>query len=275
MSRMKCLINRASIKVRCGDVIRGHAARHSSLPWLSKADPEIFDDVEAIMVLAGGQTTSGSGLPTWVERRLDCASAIQQQKARASPPGGSPSIICLGGGTPHKPPILLDNGYVYHESTSCADYLIHNKGISPDTILKELSSFDTVGNAFFSLAIHAIPSRLRSIVVITSEFHMPRTKALFEDMYSIGATDALKDPSFFKLSFVSVTDEDLFSRDVLEARIDKEANSLKHWKENKKNIHSFKDLHHWLHSTHQCYAVSRQKEFSRRTITDPRLLASY
>jgi hypothetical protein len=225
------------------------------------------------MVLAGGQTSSGSGLPTWVERRLDCAAAIQ---ARASKGGTTPAILCLGGGTPHKPPILLDDGYVYHESTSCADYLMNKKAISPHHILKEISSFDTVGNAYFSLVIHAIPASYRSIAVITSDFHMPRTEALFEDMYGLAATDLLgRDPGFFKLTFASVTDEGLFSDEVLEARIEKEAASLNGWKENKQKLNTFKELHHWLHSTHQCYAVNRQREFATKTIQDPRLLASY
>jgi glutathione S-transferase len=48
-----------------------------------------------------------------------------------------------GGGTPHKPPILDDKGYVIHESTACAQYLI-SKGLMPSMILKEVSSYDTV-----------------------------------------------------------------------------------------------------------------------------------
>jgi hypothetical protein len=32
-------------------------------------------------------------------------------------------VLCTGGGTPHKPPIMRGD-YVYHESTACADYLI-------------------------------------------------------------------------------------------------------------------------------------------------------
>lgn len=39
--------------------------------------------------------------------------------------------------------------------------------------------------------------------------------------------------------------------------------------------HHYMQVHHWLHDTHQCYAVSRQHEFSKPTMTDPRLLASY
>jgi len=33
-------------------------------------------------------------------------------------------ILCCGGGTPHKPPILRPDGYVLHEGTECAQFLI-------------------------------------------------------------------------------------------------------------------------------------------------------
>ena len=32
-------------------------------------------------------------------------------------------MLCLGGGTPHKPAVLGATGHVLHESTACADYL--------------------------------------------------------------------------------------------------------------------------------------------------------
>jgi hypothetical protein len=50
-----------------------------------------------------------------------------------------------GGGTPHKPPIIGPNGHVLHESTSCADYLIQARGAASGDLLKETSSYDTVG----------------------------------------------------------------------------------------------------------------------------------
>lgn len=91
--------------------------------------------------------------------------------------------ICAGGGTPHKPAVIAPNGHVIHESTSCAEYLIA-KGMASGDILKEVSSYDTVGNAYFSATIHAIPAGWRRLAVVTSAFHMPRTKLLFEDVYS-------------------------------------------------------------------------------------------
>ena len=41
-----------------------------------------------------------------------------QAAAEASCP-----ILCLGGGTPHKPAVLVGK-HVLHEATACADYLV-------------------------------------------------------------------------------------------------------------------------------------------------------
>ena len=58
-------------------------------------------------------------------------------------------------------------------------------------------------------------------------------------------------------------------------RHEKEAASLVQWQAHVRNMRSMAQLHAWLHDTHLCYAVGRQHEFSRRTIQDPKLLASY
>uniref|UniRef100_A0A7S2QT06 DUF218 domain-containing protein n=1 Tax=Chlamydomonas chlamydogama TaxID=225041 RepID=A0A7S2QT06_9CHLO len=236
----------------------GEAAGQTSVPT----------DLDAIIMLAGGQTTEGSGLPTWVERRLDACLDLQRVQKTNCP------IVCLGGGTPHKPPILTPRGYVVHESTACADYLIA-RGASPSRLLKEVSSYDTVGNAYFALTIHVIPGGWRRLGVITSDFHMPRTRTLFQDMSSLVAQDLFRERDRFSFCFIGVSDEGLFEGEVLAARHAKEAAATAAWRHNFSSMTGLADLHHWLHQTHQCYAVSRQHEFDVVTIRDPRLLASY
>lgn len=92
--------------------------------------------------------------------------------------------MCSGGGTPHKPSVIGRSGQVIHEATSCAKYLL-SRNVPASCILKETSSYDTVGNAYYSLVIHAIPADWHRIAVVTSAFHMPRTTALFEHMYGL------------------------------------------------------------------------------------------
>jgi hypothetical protein len=47
-------------------------------------------DLDAIVVLAGGQTSHGSGLPPWVERRLETSLGFQNLQSKQCP------ILCLG-----------------------------------------------------------------------------------------------------------------------------------------------------------------------------------
>lgn len=99
--------------------------------------------LNAILVLAGGQLTGG-GVPEWVRRRLDKALELQIES------GPHCKIVCLGGGTPHRHPILTPEGFVIHESNSCAEYLL-KQGVQASLILKEWSSYDTIGTMFHLL----------------------------------------------------------------------------------------------------------------------------
>ena len=65
-----------------------------------------------------------------------------------------------------------------------SDYLINN-GLNPEKVLTEICSYDTIGNAYFSRLLFAEPFNLSSLLVLTSEFHMPRTRAIFEWIYSL------------------------------------------------------------------------------------------
>lgn len=62
--------------------------------------------------------------------------------------------------------------------------------------MQEVSSFDTVGNAYFSLCIHAVPMAWRHLAVVTSDFHMPRSRALFADIYRLAGQSLFGDPNW-------------------------------------------------------------------------------
>jgi len=58
-------------------------------------------------------------------------------------------------------------------------------GIPPEQILTETHSYDTIGNAFFSRVLHVDPLGLRRLLIITSDFHLPRTEAAFRWVYGL------------------------------------------------------------------------------------------
>lgn len=224
-------------------------------------------EYDAVMVLGGGLCSDG-GIPEWVTRRLDGALKLYVQ---------SPCpILLLGAGTPHKPPVLDTNGYLLHESTVYANYLLQ-RGVPSLDLLKETSSYDTVGNAYFSLTMHVLPAGWHQVAVVTSEFHMPRTMQTFKDCYALGSqqnNNTSLDRDII-IDFFAVSDDNLFTQDVLEARREKEALALATWKQNFSSISTLPELHSWLFATHLCYSVSRQHEFGKTTKLDSRLAATY
>lgn len=224
-------------------------------------------DYDAILVLGGGLLPHG-GLPPWVIRRLQGAQHIYSQQEKPTP------IVLLGAGTPHKRPVLDAAGFVLHESTAYARYLLDH-GVPASLLLKETSSYDTVGNGYFSLTMHAVPAGWRRLSIVTSAFHMPRTQAIFDSCYEIAATDLLKSPGAFHLDYHPVSDEGLFDAEVVAARAEKEAAAVVAWKENVAKLPTLAALHSWLFATHLCYSVSRQHEFGVKDDLNPKLAATY
>jgi hypothetical protein len=126
---------------------------------------EAYRSLDAVVVLAGGQT-SATGVPPWVERRLDTALSLQRLQRKPTPilnlgtphrrhshrrayravglvlglpcvalPRGPHVFAAVhtpaGGGTPHKAPYLDERGYVVHESTACCRSATHPSSPAP------------------------------------------------------------------------------------------------------------------------------------------------
>lgn len=193
------------------------------------------------ILIPGGGVRDGGELPIWVKRRLERAMQIQQGEY----------IITLSAGTTHKPPPLDDRGFPIFESIAAANYLVR-RGLNPQQILSETSSYDTIGNAYFSRVIHVEPRRLRNLLIITSEFHLPRTKSIFQWVYGLEI-----DSTHYQLNFESVTDESI-DRQMLQARKEKERESLEQLSPIKRQVKTLQDFHKWLFSEHGAYAASLQ-----------------
>lgn len=145
------------------------------------------------------------------------------------------------------------------------------------------------------------------MAVITSDFHMPRTRAIFDTCFSLaeqqlpglaeahrrtnqgaytpdegrpgtlngGGLEMPLKPRFFQLEYKAVPDEGIFPEDVLQARRQREAASLATFVSNSRRWRSLADFHEWLHGEHLCYSVRRQGEFGLPTDVDDKAIASY
>lgn len=183
---------------------------------------------DAIFIL-GGSYIDKNTLPSWVESRLNTAIYMEDK---------TNLFIVLSRGTTHKAPDRDEYGYPVDESSIMANYLI-DRHIPKSKIIKETWSFDTIGNAYAALTHHAIPKDLRKILIITSDFHMPRTKAIFNKVFSllpleIFALDYLETESRLSIS-------------------NKEVASLKSWVERSATIHTIRDLHDFIFHEHTAY----------------------
>ncbi len=189
---------------------------------------------DAVLIPGGGLTSSG-GLMPFVRARLDSALAHSADL-----------YIPLSAGTPHLPPPLDARGYPIFEAIPAAQYL-HERGIPKSRILAETCSYDTIGNAFFARTVHTDPCSLRRLLVVTSEFHMPRTEAIFRWVFG-AAPDCGYD-----LAFETTKDIGL-SHEALEARAEKERASLAVVRDLASSIVTLSAIHQWIFTEHGAYA---------------------
>ena len=197
----------------------------------------------SIMIPGGGLLADGS-LPPWTQARLDAALELEQETRW---------ICLLSGGTVHKPHPLDSNGYPLFESRVAGEYLISN-GVERGKILTEICSYDTIGNAYFSRLLFAEPLEFQSILVITSEFHLPRTRQIFNWIYQL-------EPKKNKTDLYYQSSPDLgLDPSSLKARVAKEEKSLNNLKKTQKQITSMGEFHRWLYTEHQAYLPGSSPE---------------
>ena len=216
-------------------------------------------EYDAIVVLAGGVFRNGS-VHADVARRLD--EAIRAKAGTRVP------IICSGGGTSHKPKILSEAGFEIPEADLMGHYLTA-RGVLKSDILLEAMSDDTVGNAFFTRCMHVEINQWTSVLIITSQYHMQRTKAIFDWAF----LDLAPTTPSTVLTYLASKDQfdDAEARTV---RVEKEAASTRSFSANiASKIHTMKEAHHWIFTAHAAYAA--QGYLGRKMPTSAKLLASY
>lgn len=198
-----------------------------------------MNQYDAILIPGGG-VRAGGELPPWVRNRLD--RALERHRGEY--------LIALSAGTPHRPPPLNEDGFPIFESTAAAAYLLE-QGVSPDRILTETCSYDTIGNAYFAKAIHADPLELKNLFIVTSAFHLARAEAVFRWVF--GLEGSLHS---YTLDFESVPDQGI-PAEALAARKEKERRSLTQLQPAIEKIDTVVAFHRWLFTEHKAYAAGK------------------
>jgi hypothetical protein len=197
--------------------------------------------IDGIFVLAGGIEQTGR-CHEWINDRLKLT--YKYYKNYNVP------IFTLGGGSYHIKPILNKNGFIIHESTSCSEYLI-SLGVKPNMIYKEWSSYDTIANGFFAFTNFIIPLQLKSIVLITSAFHMNRSRQIFEWIKTCFSNN-------ISIEYIESSNNNI-DKHILDIRIEREQKSLENLKNNIINKYNTLDkLHKWFYTEHKAYCSNSE-----------------
>lgn len=195
-----------------------------------------------IFVLAGGLQENGE-VHEFVKTRLDKAIEIYNEIIEYQPC----KVIVMGGGTYHKPPILNESNYVIHESSSCALYLTQHGNIEPKNIYREWSSYDTIANGYYAYLNYIQPLDIKEFTLITSEFHMPRAKVIFDYFNTILFQDQLY------IHFIETPNNEM-EEGVLKKRCEREHKSKLNFQKNiVQEKQSITDFTTWFYEQHGAY----------------------
>lgn len=133
----------------------------------------LLHSFDAILILGGGVPASVDEPPVYVQRRCDDAvTVLQRRRNELKQLRDELPILCLSAGTAHMPQLLSSNdGLPVWESTSSAAYIQskYSDIVDIDSVFVETTSYDTIGNAFYSRTSHTEIIGWRRLLIITNE----------------------------------------------------------------------------------------------------------
>jgi len=203
------------------------------------------NDFDAIVVLGGGRPSKPQEPPLFVQNRCDLAA--QRYKEQLLRGVGS-IILTLSAGTAHLENLRRDDGSLVLESQASAQYLHEKHELPLDAMRMELTSFDTIGNAYFARTQFADVMNWKRILVITTDWHMPRSKEIFEWVFEVDTRPEIS-LVFEATPSVGLSDE------AIVARTEREQKSLKSVKNLRQKFPTLADVNIFLFTQHDLYAV--------------------
>ena len=130
--------------------------------------------------------------------------------------------------------------------------------------------------AYFLRTVHIDPAGYSKLIVVTNEWHMDRTKALFNHVFSLPTTTSLISKFFkrkYHIEYVPVG-SGIADENLLKVRREKETASLQTFEKSVKHeFNSLLTLHDWIFTQHKAYATSRHS--NKVDSINPELLKTY
>jgi uncharacterized SAM-binding protein YcdF (DUF218 family) len=200
----------------------------------------------AIVVPGGGLSRDGSLVP-WVQERLRRAKAVYDEvnEVKAAQQVTTTTyLVTMCEGIRYSPRDPRGNRAQRLESQLSFDFLVA-QGVKKSDIITDDLSLDTMGNAYFLRTTHTDVFKARSLVVITNEFHMKRTKAIFEKVFGLGPFP--DGNSKYTLQFEEVKNQSIEPA-ALRRRVDWEDQQLKDFHRVSKDWRDLHDVHSFIFS---------------------------
>jgi len=205
---------------------------------------------DAVVIPSGGIDDEGNPRQ-WVKSRLDAALEFDSV---------TKYYVCLSRATFHKPPCIGSDGYPVDEATSSASYLM-TKGVNSSRILLEGWSFDTIGNAYGARQLICEPMGLRRLMVVTSQFHMRRTRLLFDWVFSLPTAEG-GGSSNYQLRYLRVPNDHL-TEDEVSARVAREDKSAAVLVKDRINtLRTLSEIARFVFLDHRAYMSKRPRNGS-------------
>ena len=161
---------------------------------------------ERIVICLGGGVNDDGSLPLHVKRRVDLVVELIKE-------GKFDKVVFTTGVTRRKRVLSFESEAMREEAVK--------QGVSPERIICEAMSRDTFGNAVFARALYIDPKKIKRFSVVTSGFHMEKTKLLFNHVFPRSQN--------FKINFIEVSDNGI-NKEALLKRIAHEKFSCQFYK---------------------------------------------
>jgi len=205
---------------------------------------------DVIIVLGGGRPKSLYEPPIFVKNRCDFAAEVYIH-AKEREEKTLPMIVTLSAGTAHTPQAIKENGLPMWEASASAGYIVKKfPGVNPKDILQETTSYDTIGNAYFARAQICDQMPWENIWVVTSDFHAPRSKTIFDWVFSADGGSKKN----YRMTYVSTDNVGLTEVEV-SARVKREARSMQNVYKLAKKYPTMRDIALFLLRDHNMYSV--------------------
>ena len=192
-------------------------------------------------VLLGGGVADNSSLTPWAEERCNLAVTFDRQ---------CDYFLVLTQGTVYKPYPMRD-GWPVFDAEAMSETLL-KLGIKEEKIIRGTPSRDTIGDAFFARIMHTDVRKLRNLLIITSDFHMPRTKQIFDWIFGL-------DGGQYQLTYRASKNVGI-EPDALADREQKEANGRQRIVKLQQRLQSLEVIHRWLYEEHGAYRARPERQ---------------